>query len=150
MFNVKQIFFIRSRWNLIPLFFSAASVRDADGDVDTCPMWTFPTVRPTSMNKLQKGYTHPDSEARHPTLQLHTHLTRFFSSKSFFPHLQSGDSVKRQPKSQSLSALVTPIFKEVKPWDSPVKPQWGSKAASEWTSGVSGSCQMKIDFSRKA
>uniref|UniRef100_A0A674N8H0 Serine/threonine-protein kinase 25 n=1 Tax=Takifugu rubripes TaxID=31033 RepID=A0A674N8H0_TAKRU len=45
----------------------------------TCPMWTFPTVRPTSMNKLQKG-----------------------------------DSVKRQPKSQSLSALVTPIFRELK------------------------------------
>ncbi|KAG7227162.1 hypothetical protein INR49_013960 [Caranx melampygus] len=61
---------------------------DADGDVDTCPMWTFPTVRPNSMNKLQKGYTHTDTE--------------------------SGDSVKRQPKSQCLSALVTPIFRELK------------------------------------
>ncbi|XP_041660178.1 serine/threonine-protein kinase 25 isoform X1 [Cheilinus undulatus] len=62
---------------------------DPDVDVDTCPMWTFPTVRPTSLNKLQKGYTHTDSE-------------------------QSGDSVKRQPKSQCLSALVTPIFRELK------------------------------------
>ncbi|XP_068557788.1 serine/threonine-protein kinase 25 isoform X1 [Cebidichthys violaceus] len=61
---------------------------DADGDVDTCPMWTFPTVRPSSMNKLQKSYTHTDSE--------------------------SGDLVKRQPKSQCLSALVTPIFRELK------------------------------------
>lgn len=39
--------------------------------------------------------------------------------KSFFPFLhsvfslQSGDSVKRQPKSQCLSALVTPTFREV-------------------------------------
>lgn len=97
----------------MPLFLSAASVRDADGDVDTCPMWTFPTVRPTSMNKLQKGYTHTDSEARRPTLHLHFSY-RTFSSNSFFPHLQSGDAVKRQPKSQCLSALVTPIFKEVK------------------------------------
>lgn len=48
---------------LIPL--SRPSFRDADGDVDTCPMWTFPTVRPTSMNKLQKGYTHTDSEVRY-------------------------------------------------------------------------------------
>lgn len=43
--------------------------RDADGDVDNCPMWTFPTVRPSSMNKLQKGYTHTDSEVsrvQHP------------------------------------------------------------------------------------
>uniref|UniRef100_A0A8D3CMH7 non-specific serine/threonine protein kinase n=1 Tax=Scophthalmus maximus TaxID=52904 RepID=A0A8D3CMH7_SCOMX len=61
---------------------------DADGDVDTCPMWTFPTVKPNSMNKLQKGYTHTD--------------------------LESGDSMKRQPKSQCLSALVTPIFRELK------------------------------------
>lgn len=46
------------------LLLSYFSYRDADGDVDTCPMWTFPTVRPTSMNKLQKGYTHTDSEVR--------------------------------------------------------------------------------------
>uniref|UniRef100_A0A669EF36 Serine/threonine-protein kinase 25 n=1 Tax=Oreochromis niloticus TaxID=8128 RepID=A0A669EF36_ORENI len=69
---------------------------DADGDVDQCPMWTFPTVRPTSMNKRQHQV------------------------KSFFPFLrsvfslQSGDSVKRQPKSQCLSALVTPTFRELK------------------------------------
>uniref|UniRef100_A0A3Q4GM13 non-specific serine/threonine protein kinase n=1 Tax=Neolamprologus brichardi TaxID=32507 RepID=A0A3Q4GM13_NEOBR len=50
-------------FNLLPLSV-AASFRDADGDVDQCPMWTFPTVRPTSMNKLQKGYTHTDSEVR--------------------------------------------------------------------------------------
>lgn len=48
---------------LVPLF--RPSFRDADGDVDTSPMWTFPTVRPTSMKKLQKGYTHTDSEVRH-------------------------------------------------------------------------------------
>uniref|UniRef100_A0A8C8J289 Serine/threonine-protein kinase 25 n=1 Tax=Oncorhynchus tshawytscha TaxID=74940 RepID=A0A8C8J289_ONCTS len=62
---------------------------DADGDDNQSPMWTFPTVRPSSMNKLQKGYTHSDTEVR--------------------PY-----SVKRQPKSQCLSALVTPIFKELK------------------------------------
>lgn len=50
-----------------------ASVREVDSDVDTCPMWTFPTVRPTSMNKLQKGYTHTDSEVGHLSAQLHTH-----------------------------------------------------------------------------
>uniref|UniRef100_A0A8C2Z448 non-specific serine/threonine protein kinase n=1 Tax=Cyclopterus lumpus TaxID=8103 RepID=A0A8C2Z448_CYCLU len=61
---------------------------DADGDGDTCPMWTFPTVTPSSLNKLHKGYTRTDSV--------------------------SGDSVKRQPKSQCLSALVTPIFRELK------------------------------------
>ncbi|CAL8281164.1 unnamed protein product [Lota lota] len=61
---------------------------DADGDDNQCPMWTFPTVRPSSMNKLQKSYTHTDQE--------------------------SADSVKRQHKSQCLSALVTPIFRELK------------------------------------
>uniref|UniRef100_A0A669CRN0 Serine/threonine-protein kinase 25 n=1 Tax=Oreochromis niloticus TaxID=8128 RepID=A0A669CRN0_ORENI len=86
---------------------------DADGDVDQCPMWTFPTVRPTSMNKLQKGYTHTDSEVRQTERRQH-------QVKSFFPFLrsvfslQSGDSVKRQPKSQCLSALVTPTFRELK------------------------------------
>ncbi|XP_077581168.1 serine/threonine-protein kinase 25 isoform X2 [Stigmatopora nigra] len=59
---------------------------DADGDGHSCPVWTFPTVRPNSLNKLQKGYVHTDSRA--------------------------GDGVKRQPKSQCLSALVTPIFRE--------------------------------------
>ncbi|KAF7669776.1 hypothetical protein LDENG_00124250 [Lucifuga dentata] len=69
-------------------FSSDDSDMDADGDVDQRPLWTFPTVRPNSMNKLQKSFTHTDSE--------------------------SGDSVKRQPKSQCLSALVTPIFRELK------------------------------------
>ncbi|TKS80085.1 Serine/threonine-protein kinase 25 [Collichthys lucidus] len=61
---------------------------DADGDVDTCPQWTFPTVRPTTLSQLQQDYANTDSE--------------------------SGDPVKRQPKSQCLSALVTPIFRELK------------------------------------
>lgn len=60
-----------SHWKLA-LFSSVAAFRDADGDVDTCPMWTFPTVRPTSMNKLQKGYTHTDSEVRPRSGHLHT------------------------------------------------------------------------------
>uniref|UniRef100_A0A8C7XCR8 Serine/threonine-protein kinase 25 n=1 Tax=Oryzias sinensis TaxID=183150 RepID=A0A8C7XCR8_9TELE len=55
---------------------------DADGDGEQCPVWTFPTVRPSSMSQLQMDY--------------------------------SGDSMKRQPKSQCLSALVTPIFRELK------------------------------------
>uniref|UniRef100_A0A8C2XGG3 Serine/threonine-protein kinase 25 n=1 Tax=Cyclopterus lumpus TaxID=8103 RepID=A0A8C2XGG3_CYCLU len=38
----------------------------------------------------------------------------FFSSLTSFSCSQSGDSVKRQPKSQCLSALVTPIFRELK------------------------------------
>uniref|UniRef100_A0A8C5ABW3 non-specific serine/threonine protein kinase n=1 Tax=Gadus morhua TaxID=8049 RepID=A0A8C5ABW3_GADMO len=39
--------------------------RQADGQTEgQSPMWTFPTVRPSSMNKLQKGYTHTDQEAR--------------------------------------------------------------------------------------
>ncbi|XP_034039849.1 serine/threonine-protein kinase 25 [Thalassophryne amazonica] len=61
---------------------------DADGGVDPCPMWTFPTVKPKPKPKLQKGYPRTD--------------------------LESADSVIRQPKSQCLSALVTPIFREFK------------------------------------
>lgn len=77
-------------------------------------MWTFPTVRPTSMNKLQKGYTHTDSEVT----QTHTHTVGSVNRKTltcnfYLVSIQSGDSVKRQPKSQCLSALVTPIFREV-------------------------------------
>lgn len=59
-------------------FSSVAFFRDADGDVDTCPMWTFPTVRPTSVNKLQKGYTHTDSEVRPQSGQLHTCTYYYF------------------------------------------------------------------------
>ncbi|PWA14017.1 hypothetical protein CCH79_00017048, partial [Gambusia affinis] len=58
--------------------------QDADGDVEQTPLWNFPTVK--SISQLQQGYPQPDSE--------------------------SGDSMKRQPKSQCLSALVTPIFRE--------------------------------------
>lgn len=65
-------------WSHWCCFYSAASFRDADGDVDTCPMWTFPTVRPTSINKLQKGYTHPDSEVRRWSGQLHTGTYYYF------------------------------------------------------------------------
>ncbi|KPP77377.1 serine/threonine-protein kinase 25-like, partial [Scleropages formosus] len=62
---------------------------DGDGDDrDQCPMWTFPTVRPSSLTKLQKNFTGGDTEAT--------------------------EAVKRQPKSQCLSALVTPIFRELK------------------------------------
>ncbi|TSQ69523.1 Serine/threonine-protein kinase 25 [Bagarius yarrelli] len=62
---------------------------DGDGDDrDQCPMWTFPTVRPSSMNKLQKGYTNTDSE--------------------------EAETMKRQPRSQCLSALVSPAFRELK------------------------------------
>lgn len=78
--------FIWSHWKLTALFFPPLLFfRDADGDVDTCPMWTFPTVRPTSMNKLQKGYTHTDSEVRPRPGQIHTctYYYFFFSPKSF-------------------------------------------------------------------
>lgn len=92
------------------------ALRDADGDVDQCPMWTFPTVRPNSMNKLQKGYTHTDSEVR-DSIKQHTHTDTdsclLLLLSAFHLFCQSGDSVKRQPKSQCLSALVTPIFREV-------------------------------------
>ncbi|XP_048845685.1 serine/threonine-protein kinase 25-like [Brienomyrus brachyistius] len=62
---------------------------DGDGDDrDQCPMWTFPTVRPSSLGKLQKNFSGGDTETT--------------------------EAVKRQPKSQCLSALVTPIFRELK------------------------------------
>lgn len=39
------------------------SLRDGEGDDrDQCPMWTFPTVRPSSMNKLQRGFNHLDNK----------------------------------------------------------------------------------------
>lgn len=62
---------------------------DADSDDrDQCPMWTFPTVRPSSLNKLQRSFNNSDSKM--------------------------SEAVKRQPKSQCLSSLVTPIFRELK------------------------------------
>ncbi|KAJ8418614.1 hypothetical protein AAFF_G00001130 [Aldrovandia affinis] len=61
---------------------------DGDGDDrDQCPMWTFPTVRPSSLNKLQRSFNNSEKMT---------------------------EAVKRQPKSQCLSALVTPIFRELK------------------------------------
>lgn len=66
-------------FNLLPLSVPA-SFRDADGDVDQCPMWTFPTVRPTSMNKLQKGYTHTDSEVRQTEQRRKHQVESFFLS----------------------------------------------------------------------
>ncbi|KAL4608350.1 serine/threonine-protein kinase 25 [Arapaima gigas] len=70
---------------------------DGDGDDrDQCPMWTFPTVRPSSLNKMQKNFTSGDTEV--------SDLEAFSTT----------EAVKRQPKSQCLSALVTPIFRELK------------------------------------
>ncbi|RXN01411.1 hypothetical protein EOD39_6906 [Acipenser ruthenus] len=71
---------------------SSSDDSDMDGDAedrDQCPVWTFPTVRPSSLNKLQNGISLPHSQ-------------------------KNADAVKRQPKSQCLSALVTPIFRELK------------------------------------
>ncbi|XP_039622479.1 serine/threonine-protein kinase 25 [Polypterus senegalus] len=63
---------------------------DGDGDDrDQCPMWTFPTVRPNTLNKLQNVISLPNSQ-------------------------KNADAVKRQPKSQCLSALITPMFRELK------------------------------------
>uniref|UniRef100_A0A8C1GW83 non-specific serine/threonine protein kinase n=1 Tax=Cyprinus carpio TaxID=7962 RepID=A0A8C1GW83_CYPCA len=70
---------------------SSSDDSDIDGegdDRDQCPMWTFPTVRPTSMNKLQRGFNHLDSK--------------------------TSDVVKRQPKSPSLTTFISPIFRELK------------------------------------
>ncbi|KAI5623696.1 serine/threonine-protein kinase 25 isoform X1 [Silurus asotus] len=70
---------------------SSSDDSDMDGDGDEreqCPMWTFPTVRHSSLNKLQKDYANTDSE--------------------------TAETVKRQPRSQCLSALVSPIFRELK------------------------------------
>uniref|UniRef100_A0A8C1J6E4 non-specific serine/threonine protein kinase n=1 Tax=Cyprinus carpio TaxID=7962 RepID=A0A8C1J6E4_CYPCA len=70
---------------------SSSDDSDMDGegdDRDQCPVWTFPTVRPNSMNKLQGGFSHLDNK--------------------------TSDVMKRQPKSPSLKTLVTPIFRELK------------------------------------
>ncbi|XP_050967620.1 serine/threonine-protein kinase 25a isoform X3 [Labeo rohita] len=70
---------------------SSSDDSDMDGegdDRDPCPTWTFPTVRPTSMNKLQRGFNHLDNK--------------------------TSDVMKRQPKSPSLTTLITPIFRELK------------------------------------
>ncbi|KAL6458227.1 hypothetical protein MHYP_G00334570 [Metynnis hypsauchen] len=71
---------------------SSSDDSDMDGegdDRDQCPIWTFPpTVRPTSMNKLQRGLNHTDNKTT--------------------------DAMKRQPKSPSLTTLLMPIFRELK------------------------------------
>ncbi|XP_030647175.1 serine/threonine-protein kinase 25a isoform X2 [Chanos chanos] len=70
---------------------SSSDDSDMDGegdDRDQCPMWTFPTVRPSSMSKLQRGLNHSETK--------------------------TADAVKRQPKSSSLTTLIVPIFRELK------------------------------------
>lgn len=70
---------------------SSSDDSDMDGegdDRDQGPMWTFPTVRPSSINKLNRGLSHLDNK--------------------------TSDVMKRQPKSSSLTSFITPIFKELK------------------------------------
>ncbi|XP_077054990.1 serine/threonine-protein kinase 25a isoform X3 [Siphateles boraxobius] len=70
---------------------SSSDDSDMDGegeDRDQCPMWTFPTVRPSSINKLQRGLNHLDNK--------------------------TSDAMKRQPKSPSLTTFISPIFRELK------------------------------------
>ncbi|XP_043098690.1 serine/threonine-protein kinase 25a isoform X5 [Puntigrus tetrazona] len=46
---------------------SSSDDSDMDGegdDGDQGPMWTFPTVRPTSINKLQRGFNHVDNKLK--------------------------------------------------------------------------------------
>ncbi|XP_067230965.1 serine/threonine-protein kinase 25a isoform X1 [Chanodichthys erythropterus] len=70
---------------------SSSDDSDMDGegdDRDQCPMWSFPTVRPSSINKLQRGLNHLDNK--------------------------TSDAIKRQPKSPSLTTFISPIFRELK------------------------------------
>ncbi|XP_060775748.1 serine/threonine-protein kinase 25a [Neoarius graeffei] len=65
---------------------------DMEGEdyvADLSPRWTFPpTVRPSSMNKLQRGNNNAESKTT--------------------------DVMKRQPKSSSLTTLLMPVFRELK------------------------------------
>uniref|UniRef100_A0A4W3J3B7 non-specific serine/threonine protein kinase n=1 Tax=Callorhinchus milii TaxID=7868 RepID=A0A4W3J3B7_CALMI len=61
---------------------------DSD-DRDQCPVWTFPTVRPSTLSKLQNGAAMQSS-----------------------PKPQ--ESTKRQPKSKCLTTLVNPMFRELR------------------------------------
>ncbi|KAH0623972.1 hypothetical protein JD844_007203 [Phrynosoma platyrhinos] len=74
---------------------SSSDDSDIDGDADERdqgPIWTFPpTIRPNSLNKLHKGMVHPGSQ-------------------------KTAEPIKRQPRSQSLSTLVRPVFGEVRQW----------------------------------
>ncbi|KAF5898452.1 serine/threonine-protein kinase 25-like, partial [Clarias magur] len=71
---------------------SSSDDSDMEGEgveADQSPMWTFPpTVRPISMNKLQRGHNHTESKP--------------------------ADVMKRQPKSSSLTTLLMPVFRELK------------------------------------
>ncbi|MCI4375510.1 hypothetical protein PGIGA_G00110360 [Pangasianodon gigas] len=71
---------------------SSSDDSDTDGEGDEThqsPMWTFPpTVRPSSLNKLQRANNHAESK--------------------------TADVMKRQPKSSSLTTLLMPVFRELK------------------------------------
>nr|XP_033813835.1 serine/threonine-protein kinase 25 isoform X2 [Geotrypetes seraphini] len=71
---------------------SSSDDSEIEGDVDDgnqVPTWTFPpTIRPNSLNKLHKGNSLNNSHKVEP--------------------------IKRQPKSQCLSTLVSPVFRELK------------------------------------
>ncbi|XP_062853279.1 serine/threonine-protein kinase 25a isoform X2 [Trichomycterus rosablanca] len=71
---------------------SSSDDSDTDGegeDRDEGPMWTFPpTVRASSVNKLQRG-------------QRHTVCT-------------TAEVMRRQPKSSSLTTVLRPVFRELK------------------------------------
>lgn len=62
-----------------PLFL-LPSFRDADGDVDTCPQWTFPTVRPTTLSQLQQDYANTESEVKTHTADRQTQSQIFLFS----------------------------------------------------------------------
>ncbi|ETE61947.1 Serine/threonine-protein kinase 25 [Ophiophagus hannah] len=72
---------------------SSSDDSDIDGDADERdqgPIWTFPpTIRPSSLNKLHKGLSHHGSQ-------------------------KACEPIKRQPRSQCLSTLVRPVFRELK------------------------------------
>ncbi|XP_072896741.1 serine/threonine-protein kinase 25 isoform X2 [Hemitrygon akajei] len=62
---------------------------EADADErDQCPVWTFPTVRPSTLSKLQNGM--PVQSSQKPS-----------------------EPMKRLPKSKCLTTLVNPMFREL-------------------------------------
>uniref|UniRef100_A0A3B4AH55 non-specific serine/threonine protein kinase n=1 Tax=Periophthalmus magnuspinnatus TaxID=409849 RepID=A0A3B4AH55_9GOBI len=54
---------------------------DAD-DVEPGPMWSFPTVRPSTLSTLQQSYPHTDREV-HTHTHAHTHIHIFIPVVSF-------------------------------------------------------------------
>lgn len=93
------------------LCFSLYSNRDGDSDDrDQCPMWTFPTVRPSSMNKLQKGYTNTDSEVRIPTF--HSCFRNEMTVRFVSCHYRSFKKKKVQNNnfSSGISLFMIPIL----------------------------------------